>query len=1023
MHIKPVINLQSIFVSVSLIFAHFDINAQTNYANLVNPFVGTGGHGHTFPGPTVPFGMVQVGPDTRIDGSWDGCSGYHHSDSIIYGFSHTHLSGTGCSDFGDVMLMPTQQQNPAFKPSDYASTFSHTSEKASAGYYEVTLQKNNIDVALTASTRVGFHQYTFPQNGIYQVVLDLLHRDKLLDGNITQVNKHTIKGFRRSEAWAKDQRVYFYIEFSKDFTSIISNNSAQISTLKQENLVAEKATQSYFNFNMKKDEKLWVKVGISSVDEEGARKNMVTEIPHWNFEQTRQEAEALWNKELSKIEIKGGTAEQRTIFYTALYHCFIHPSIANDVDGRYLGRDFKVYQTNGFNYYSVFSLWDTFRALHPLFNLVQRERNIDFIKTFLAQYQQVGRMPMWELGSNETDCMIGYHSVSVIADALAKGNNRFNPKLAMEATLGTAKNHKYGASVFHQKGFLSVEDEHESVSKTLEYSYNDWAVSEIAKYLDPAQAKKLSAQLELNNWQHIYNAKTAFMQPRMNGGWYSLFNPKEVNNNYTEANAWQYSFFVPQDVPGLISAMGGKIAFEKKLDELFQTSSKTSGREQADITGLIGQYAHGNEPSHHMAYLYNYVDKPEKTHARVKQILQEMYHNAPDGLAGNEDCGQMSAWYVFSAMGFYPVTPGLNSYELGAPLFNEVTIKVNKQTNILKFPIADAQRLFVEESIANRVDCKNTLSKNTLSKIRLSKNTLSKNTLSKITEFADGYWGNEKVKYHFHFHFPDSNITRYFYFDTDAKPIMPNDAVASTSKALPSPIIETANQTFRDSLRVTIYPNFYKKNLKISYEIADLENKIIERKKYNKPFYIHQSSIIHAKIEDKNLHQSFEAHGKFYYIAHNWDITLGSTYNNLYTAGGVEGLADGIYGDKDWRKGNWQGYYGSDFIATIDLKKEQEISSIYANFLQDQSPWILMPPEVLFYGSNDGVNFNLLGNLTHDVPENYDGVIIKKIELNLPNKIRTKYVKIVAKNYGKLPKWHISAGEQAFIFVDEIGVK
>ncbi len=987
MHANKFKTCQILVGFLCLFLFSIDVLSQTNYTNLVNPFVGTGGHGHTFPGPVVPFGMVQVGPDTRVDGSWDGCSGYHHSDSIIYGFSHTHLSGTGCSDYGDVMIIPMAGE-PSFDKKDYSSKFDHKSEVAKPGYYQVNLGDDDIDVALTSTTRVGFHKYTFNKSGKYNFILDLLHRDKLLGGEIKIVNKHCIEGYRRSEAWAKDQRVYFRIEFSKP-------NQTHTLYWGQDKL----ETGAAFEYVVKKGESILVKVAISMVDIEGARKNMLAELPKWNFEQTRKDAEILWNKELSKIEVSGGTMEQRSIFYTALYHCFIHPSIANDVDGRYLGRDFKIYKTDGFNYYSVFSLWDTFRALHPLFNLVQRERNIDFIKTFIAQYQQVGRMPMWELGSNETDCMIGYHSVSIIADALAKSNNRFEPKQAIEATLGTAKNHQYGASTFAKKGFLSVEDEHECVSKNLEYSYNDWCVYQIVKQLDLAKAEELKPSLELRNWQQTFNSKTGFMQPRFNGGWYAPFEPKEVNNNYTEANAWQYSFFVPQDVPGLITAMGGNDAFERKLDELFETSSKTSGREQADITGLIGQYAHGNEPSHHMAYLYNFINKPHKTQERVQQIMREMYHNAPDGLAGNEDCGQMSAWYVFSAMGFYPVTPGINSYELGSGLFHEVKIKVGKQTNVLKFDLLDAKRMYVEESNANLFR--------------------KRNSLYELTAHAEGYWGNKNTSYKFFV--PDTNITQYFYFNTSVKPFLVENGIMYSSNLLATPIIESAARTFKDSMLVNIYPNFAKKGLEIFYEVADASNKTIDKGYYTKPFYVHQSCSVQATVlEDESLHA---AHARFYRIPHNWEVSLATAYNSQYTAGGAPGLIDGIYGEKDWRKGAWQGYYGEDLVAVIDLKKEQEISGVFANFLQDQKPWIMMPKEVEFYGSIDGINYTLLGNVSHDVPENYEGVIIQKLELTLKQKTKAKYVKVVAKNYGKLPTWHLSAGQNAYIFVDEIGVR
>ena len=656
--------LEILLVAYCILLIAYSLKAQTNYSKIVNPFIGTGGHGHTFPGAVAPFGMVQLSPDTRIDGSWDGCSGYHESDSVIYGFSHTHLSGTGCSDYGDIMLLPIMVNQVRWSNRKYSDTFKHEKEKANAGFYSVHLDKSNIDVELTTTTRVGFHKYTFNQEGKMNILLDLMHRDKLLDGKIKVINNTTIEGYRRSEAWAKDQIVYYRIEFSKPFNdSIIYSYNEQVA--------------GTFEFDVKKGEQIFVKVSISGVDEEGAAKNMQAELPHWNFEKVRTDCEALWNKELDKIQVKGGTADQQVIFYTALYHCFIHPSIYNDVDGRYLGRDMKIHKAEGFNYYTVFSLWDTFRALHPLFNIVQRERNLDFIKTFLEQYKQVGRLPMWELSSNETNCMIGNHAISVIADAYAKGIRGFDLKLAIEACEKTANIPHLGMPEFRKKGYLEVEDEHESVSKTLEYAYNEWCIKQLKIYTGSNGNYDYSYKPDA--WKELYDVDTKFMRPRSNGGWYSPFNPSEVNNHFTEANSWQYSFFVPHDVYGMIYYSGGNDKFEKRLEDLFNASTKTSGREQADITGLIGQYAHGNEPSHHMAYLYNYIGKSEKTQQRVNQILKEMYANAPDGLAGNEDCGQMSAWYVMSAMGIYDVCPGGKEYNLGNSVFDEVSLLINNK--------------------------------------------------------------------------------------------------------------------------------------------------------------------------------------------------------------------------------------------------------------------------------------------------------------------------------------------------------
>lgn len=634
----------------------------------VNPFIGTGGHGHTFPGATTPFGMVQLSPDTRIDGSWDGCSGYHYSDSVIYGFSHTHLNGTGCSDFGDIMLMPTMGE-PSLDNKVYASNFSHANEQASAGYYAVKLDKHNIDVRLTSSTRVGFHEYTFNQDGQANIILDLNHRDKLLQGVIRILDDKTIEVLRRSEAWAKDQYVFARIEFNQPM--LISKYTAD-SRSNQNEYYGSKVAMS-FSKQVHKGEKILMKVSLSPTSFDGAKLNS-TEIKEWDFKKVHQAAVALWDSELAKIAVNTNDKDKSTIFYTALYHTMMQPNIAQDLDGSYRGRDNNLHRAEGFTYYSVFSLWDTFRAAHPLYTLIDKKRTADFINTFLAQYEQGGRLPVWELASNETDCMIGYHSVSVIADAMAKGITGFDYEKAFAAAKHSAMLDHLGLDAYKKQGFISMDDEHESVSKTLEYAYDDWCIAQMALIVNKKEDYDYFMKRS-QSWKNVFDNTLGFMRPKKNGGWDKPFEPREINNNFTEGNSWQYSFFVPQDIDGMIKAYGGPAKFEAKLDELFNSESKTTGREQADVTGLIGQYAHGNEPSHHMAYLYNYVGKPEKTAQKVKYILDNFYKNEPDGLIGNEDCGQMSAWYVLSAMGIYAVTPGNPEWTSTKPYFER--IKVN----------------------------------------------------------------------------------------------------------------------------------------------------------------------------------------------------------------------------------------------------------------------------------------------------------------------------------------------------------
>lgn len=954
------------------------LGSQTDYTAYVDPFIGTGGHGHTFPGATVPFGMVQLSPDTRVDESWDGCSGYHHSDSLIYGFSHTHLSGTGCSDYGDIMLMPVMGKG-LFLNKAYAAHFSHNNEKANPGFYSVKLAEPDIDVALTSTTRVGLHKYTFNKEGNAAIILDLLHRDKLLEGYIKVLDDKTIEGSRRSQAWAKDQLLYYRVEFSKPFADkeILSGDNYDLT--------------GSFNFNVKKGESIFVKVSISPVSTEGAHKNMEAEIPHWDFEKVKKDAEALWNKELSKIEVTTTDRNKLKIFYTALYHTMIQPNVNMDVDGQYRGMDRKVHKAEGFTYYSVFSLWDTFRAAHPLYTIIDRKRSNDFIRTFLAQYEQGGRLPMWELASNETDCMIGYHSVSVINDAYTKGIRNFDSEKALEAMKKSATWNHYGIPQYIDHGYLSMDDEHESVSKTLEYAYDDWCIAQFAKQLNKTDDYANYMQRS-QSWKNVFDPETGFMRARKNGGWFSPFAPQEVNNNYTEGNSWQYSFFVPQDIQGMIKFYGGPAKLEQKLDELFTTSSQTTGREQADITGLIGQYAQGNEPSHHMAYLYNYIGKPEKSGIYLDKILNELYKPAPDGLSGNEDCGQMSAWYVLSAIGIYQVTPGTTSFQIGMPQFDLVKIKLeNGKTFTLKttFPKGNA--------VAGRYIADAKLNGKAVQETFIDYTSLMNG------ETLDVYISNPKGPR----------------WSAKLKP-----AVLSTSPTeniVRVPIIQAEAKVFRDLTQISLLS--YDSAATIYYATYQGDYKDLRFEKYEKPFTITTSRTILAYALLPDGRKSFKSRADVYRIPNNWSIQIHSKYNRQYTAGGDEGLIDGINGTLNWRKGDWQGYQGQDFEAVIDLKTQKKISEFSASCLQDTRAWILMPKKVEYYWSSDGKVFHGPVEATTKVADNNLDVQVEAFNAEaLPN-TTARYVKVKAINYGKLPAWHAGAGGDAFIFIDEIGVK
>ncbi len=914
-----------------------------DYHKYVNPIIGTGGHGHTYPGATVPFGMVQLSPDTRVDGSWDGCAGYHYEDKIIYGFSHNHLNGTGCSDFGDIMIMPTIGE-VSFNPKDYSSPFSHTTEKASAGFYAVTLDKYDIDVKLTTTTRVGMHQYTFNKEGNANIILDLNHRDKLLYGDVKIIDNKTIEILRRSEAWAKNQYVYARIEFSTPMTI----NKVEANQTNSSDFYSGTMLKISFSKAVKKGEQILVKVSLSPTSYEGAKLNM-SEIKDWDFTKVKKAAEKLWDNELSKIEVTESDGNKLAIFYTALYHSMVQPNIAQDIDGKYRGRDNKIHNSEGFDYYSVFSLWDTFRAAHPLYTLIEKKRTADFINTFLKQYEQGGRLPVWELASNETDCMIGYHSVSVMADAMVKGITGFDYEKAFTAAKNSAMRDKLGLDAYKKNGFISMDDDSESVSKTLEYAYDDWCIAQMAQILNHKDDYDYFMKRS-QSWKNVFDAEKGFIRPKKNGGWFNPFDAREINNNFTEGNSWQYSFFVPQDIDGMIAAYGGKEKFEAKLDEMFNSESKTTGREQADVTGLIGQYAHGNEPSHHMAYLYNYVDKPEKTTEKVHYILNNFYKNSPDGLIGNEDCGQMSAWYVLSSIGIYAVTPGKPEWIETKPLYRNIKIKIGDS-----------------------------------------------NELSNIEQFDKKRIGVYKTAHDLMF----LNV--------------------SFPSIIPVPVIQAESKTFKDKMMVEL--KSFNKNDEIYYYSfpKDTTMFFIPYKKYEKPFAIDKSCKILSYSENNGI-RSKAISASFFKQPNNYTIRIKSKYNSQYTAGGSDGLIDGIYGSENWRKGDWQGYQGQDFECVIDLQKEQSVTSFSANCLQDSRSWILMPKKVEYYVSTDNVNFTLVGTVDNTISAMENDTSIQDFYFKILNPLQARYVKVIAYNYGKLPEGHQGFGGDAFIFIDEIAI-
>ena len=675
------------------------------YTGYVNPFIGTGGHGHTHPGAMLPHGMIQPGPDTRIDG-WDSCSGYYYEDSTINGFAHTRLSGTGCADFGDFLLMPTvgeqkveylgkeSQQRP------FASAFSHRNEYAEPGYYSVFLDTYGVKAELTATERAAMHRYTFPESKESGFILDMDYNIQQQTNQVMEVeavNDTVLCVYKRSAYWAWQQDLYFYAVFSKPFThtlytDTIEEGGQQIPVCKM-----------LLRFDTGEDEQVMVRFSISSVDGEGARQNLLAELPDWDFDKVRADARKTWNDCLSKIEVKTEDPDQLAIFYTAMYHAFLSPNLFTDVDGRYLGMDLKVHTTDKEDpVYTTFSIWDTFRALHPLLTIIDPHTNESYIRSLLKKQREGGVFPKWDCAANYTGTMIGYHAASIITDAYVKGYRDFDVREAYQACLRTAEYDTTGivgpkwlvpfvmprARYYKDAlGYIPCDLENESVAKALEYAYDDWCISVLADSLGDVETRDKYARFA-GAYKSYFDPETRFMRGRdSKGKWRTPFNPRSSthrSDDYCEGTAWQWTWFVPHDVPGLVGLMGGEEAFVGKLDSLFTVSSELEGETvSADISGLIGQYAHGNEPSHHIIHLYNYVNRPWRTQELVDSVLYSQYRNAPDGLSGNEDCGQMSAWYILNAMGFYQVCPGEPVYSIGRPLFEEVIIHLPGQKDFV----------------------------------------------------------------------------------------------------------------------------------------------------------------------------------------------------------------------------------------------------------------------------------------------------------------------------------------------------
>ncbi|WP_420601920.1 GH92 family glycosyl hydrolase [Flagellimonas sp.] len=669
---------------------------QIDHLNYVDPFIGTGFHGHTFPGPVLPHGMVQLGPDTRLNG-WDASSGYHYSDSTIYGFSHTHLSGTGIGDMGDILVLPFTEE----KENKPIATFKKPNEHAEVGLYSVKFDNYQVEAKLTVTERAGMHQYSYDSSNKKSLLLDLGHILQRTWGHsntlnqLEIVNDSTIRGLKQSQGWAYDHKIYFYAKFSSPFAveEIVVDSIAANTKLKE---YEGTNIHTILNFpSLKNDQSLLLKVGISAVDLAGAENNLKTEIPHWDFDKVVSDAKEKWRKELGRIKVETSNEAVLTTFYTSLYHSMIAPMLYQDVDGRYRGIDKKIHQAKeGEVNYTVYSLWDTFRALHPLMTIIDEPKSIEYVNNLLSKYEQGGLLPKWPLASNYTGTMVGYPAVANIADAMAKKLPGIDSQLALKASITSGSYLPELIADDTEPRKKRVMSEHNkyinegthipsdkitgSISYGLENAYYDWCISQIASLANNDSISKEFQQRALA-YQQYFDSETGFMRGKnADGSWREPFNPKHSDHehsDYIEGNAWQWNWFVPHDIEGFAQLYGGYDSFTIKMDSLFSTSSEIEGdNASGDITGLIGQYAHGNEPSHHIAHMYTYAGQAWKTQKLVDQILKEFYTTEPDGIIGNEDCGQMSAWYILNAMGFYQVTPGKPEYVIGRPLFDKVEI-------------------------------------------------------------------------------------------------------------------------------------------------------------------------------------------------------------------------------------------------------------------------------------------------------------------------------------------------------------
>ena len=946
----------------------------------INPFIGTGGHGHTHPSAQAPFGMIQLGPNTRYDG-WDGCGGYHYTDSAMYGFSCTHLSGTGVSDYGDLLMLPYSSPT---KEGDHIKFFKED-EHAQAGYYACILD-DSTRIEATAGDRTGILRIRFGKGSKPGILVDLNFRDRVLKQEFSALKDGRFEGHRISEGWAREQHFYFgmYITARPDTAIEISDGVYWIP-------MPEGVKETT------------VRLGISGTSEDGAWTNFVAELNKQNFEDLFKETQTKWSKELAKSTVKSASADDRAIFATALYHAYSVPNLWSDADGAYRGADGKIYTDTEHAHYTVYSLWDTYRTAHPLYTITQPERTQEFIYGMLDMYKQRGRLPIWELAGNETDCMIGYHSVSVLADAIAKGYHT-DTALTLEAMRVTAEVDVFGLGAYQESGFLSIEDESESVSKTLEYAYDDACIAWTAERLGNLGMMNRYKQ-RASAYRSLVDPESGFVRPRTNGDFLSPYAPQEVNNHFTEANAYQYSFSPVHDIEGWMEVLANFRAsredwnslprkkqemvvksrydvLEDLLDELFTAPSETTGRQQADITGLIGQYAHGNEPSHHIAYLYNATNNPNKTSYWVNEILNSQYQNAPDGLSGNEDCGQMSAWYVMASMGLYPLVPGQPHYQLSTPKWDSIHLELagGKSLDIAvkgTGPYLSSYNLGEEVMVHKQ-------------KRYVTHETLLEGGIWNVERRADeGLW----------------NTTQCY-------------KTSLNNPTPPAPIIRV-NRTFSEETLVEIIPTG-------SYDVWRYER--YENVKWKKDRKgrerigrAYDNGFVTAITPDYGFGNHI-AKAVFTKRDDNYSARwIQGTPTSQYTAGGAGAAVDGIKGDTDWRKGHWIGIQGENAVLEITLERPKAVRSISVGVLKDIRAWIALPKVLEISIWYEGITqWKTIGMLPMENPLGEEEATRKEVIFAHDAQRPVQKVRVKFTNAGKLQDWHPGAGYPSYFFVDEV---